>query len=266
MADTALDGQPPRRRIKLRTLAHIAAALQMLTRFRLFQSRNWPSDIYRESIAWFPAIGILVGTMGAAVDGIGSLAGLTPFVTAPLAVAAMVWMTGGRHEGGLANLADGLGGAEARGDQLRIMADSRIGTYGTLAVSLMLITRIGAISSFSSSAYVFAGLISAGAASRAIMPAVAAWLGPVDAADPSAVLAQPSGLRLMAGLIVAALVPLVLIDPVAGLAMLAAGGAAALLVALLARKELGGFTRDVLSAVQQCSELAMLVALVAAQD
>ena len=167
---------------------------------------------------------------------------------------------------GLANLADGLGGAENRVDQLRIMADSRIGTYGTIAVGLMLITRIGALSSFSSSAYVFTGLISAGAVSRAIMPVVAAWLGPVDVNEPSAVLAQPSGLRLMGGLIFAALLPLILIDPIAGLAMLAAGAVAALLVALLAKKELGGFTRDVLSAVQQCSELAMLVTLVAAQD
>ena len=260
-ADTA-----SRRRLKIRTLARIAAALQMLTRFRLFQDRAWPADIYREAILWFPAIGILVGTLGAAVDGLGIMAGLTPDVTGPLAVAAMVWMTGGRHEGGLANLADGLGGSTDADGQLRIMQDSRIGTYGTLAVALMLFTRIGALNSFSSSGVVFAGLISASAFSRMLMALIASWIDPVDPDSDVAVLRHPPGLRLLAGLAFAALLPVILVDPITGLAMDAAGAAGAFAIAALARQQLRGYTRDVLSAVQQCSELAMLITLVAAQD
>lgn len=254
-----------RRRLSFRTLAHIAAALQMLTRFRLFQDRNWPIDIYRESIAWFPLVGILVGTMGAAVDGIGSIYGLTPFVTAPLALAAMIWMTGGLHEGGLANFADGTGGGRTMAEKLSIMQDSRIGTYGTLAIGLMLITKIGALSSLSTSEYVFAGLVVSGAWSRMLIPLAATWLPPVKADEAISQLGQPSGMRLAVGLIIAVLWALLLIDFVTALTMLAVGGLIALAVVAFARSQIGGFNRDVLSAVQQCSELSMLVVLVAQQ-
>lgn len=255
-----------RGRLSFRTLAHIAAAMQMLTRFRLFQDRNWPSDIYRESIVWFPFIGVLVGTMGAAVDGIGSIIGLTPFVTAPLAIAAMIWMTGALHEGGLANLADGFGGGEGRDDKLKIMQDSRIGTYGTIVLGLLILTKAGALASFSSSDYVFAGLVVSGAFSRALIPAAAAWLGPARGDDPVGQLGEPSGIRLVVGLVTAAVLALLLINIVTAVLMLVAGILAALAVTSLASRQIGGFTRDVLSAVQQCAEIAMLVMLVAAQS
>lgn len=257
---------PKRRRIRMRTLAHMAAAMQMLTRFRLFQDRAWPTDIYRESITWFPAVGILVGTMGAAIDGIGSIVGLTPFVTAPLAVAGMVWMTGALHEGGLVNLADGFGGGETRGEKMSIMEDSRSGTYGTLALILLLFTKIGALASYGSSQFVFAGLVVAGAWSRMLMPVVASLLKPVSDDDAIAQLGRPSGIRLAVGLVFAVLMALLLAGPLAGGLMLAAGAIAALAVMVLSRSQIGGFNRDVLSTVQQCAELAMLVTLVAFQD
>lgn len=260
------DGEKRRRGLSFRTLAHIAASLQMLTRFRLFQDRNWPTDIYRESIAWFPLVGILVGTMGAAIDGIGSIIGLTPFVTAPLAVAAMIWMTGALHEGGLANFADGTGGGQNPAEKIAIMQDSRIGTYGTLAVGLLIITKIGALSSFSNSEYVFAGLVVAGAWSRILMPLAATWLRPINADESIAQLGQPSGTRLAIGLILAALWALLLLDFVTALTLLAVGTLTALAITSFARTQIGGFNRDVLSAVQQCSELSMLVILVAQQN
>ena len=240
--------------------------MQMLTRFRLFQDRAWPTDIYRESIAWFPAVGVLVGVMGWIVDGVGSMFGLTPFVTAPLAVAVMVWMTGAVHEGGLANLADGFGGGDGKAEKLAIMEDSRSGTYGTLALVLLLLTKVGALASYGSSQFVFAGLVVSGAWSRMLMPLVASWMKPVSSDDAIAQLGQPSGIRLVIGLIFAALLALVLGQGLAGGLMLGAGVLAALAVMLLARNQIGGFNRDVLSTVQQCCELAMLVTLVAFQD
>lgn len=277
MADTATPWQAApaaetaapdkrRRRLSFRTLAHIAASLQMLTRFRLFQDRSWPTDIYRESIAWFPAVGILVGTMGSAIDGIGSIIGLTPFVTAPLAVAAMIWMTGGLHEGGLANFADGTGGGQTAAEKTAIMQDSRIGTYGTLALGLMILTKVGALASLSSSEYVFAGLVVAGAWSRMLMPLAASWMVPVNADDAIAQLGSPAGSRLLIGLILAVLWALLLLDIVAALALLGVGMLVALFFVMFARNQIGGFNRDVLSTIQQCTELAMLVTLVALQD
>ncbi|MGE3769666.1 MAG: adenosylcobinamide-GDP ribazoletransferase [Bdellovibrionales bacterium] len=253
------------RRLSIRALARLAAAIKILTRFRIFQDRQWPEGVMQESIIWFPFIGLVIGAFGAAIDGIGSLMGMTPFVTAPLALAGMIWISGALHEGGLANMSDGFGGGATREQKLEIMQDSRIGTYGTVVVTLSLITKAGAISSLSSSDTVFAGLVIACVWSRVLMPLVAAWLGPVRADDPVAQLGKPSGERLTISLIFAVLITLFLADATAAGLMLGAGLLAALAVAVLAQRQIGGFTRDVLGATQQIVELSMLVMLVASQ-
>lgn len=254
-----------RRRLSMRGLARLAAALKLLTRFRIFQNRSWPEGVTQESMIWFPFIGAVVGAVGAAVDGLGSLAGLAPFVTAPLALMAMVWVTGALHEGGLANVADGFGGGHDREQKLEIMQDSRIGTYGTLTIGLVLLTKAGALASLSSSEVVFSGLVIACIWSRVLMPVVAAWLGPVSADDPVAQLGKPSGQRMVLSLIFAALITLLLADFVAAGLMVGAGLVAALAVAAVAQRQIGGFTRDVLGATQQVVELSMLVILSAVQ-
>lgn len=258
-------GVGAKRRLTRRSLARLAAALKFLTRFRIFQERTWPEGVMQESIIWFPVIGLVLGAFGAAIDGLASLAGLTPFVTGPLALMAMVWLTGGRHEGGLANVADGFGGGETREQKLEIMADSRIGTYGTLTLGLVLLTKAGAIASLSTSETVFTGLVIACIWSRVLLPVVAAWLGPVSADEPAAQLGKPSGQRMVLSLIFAALITLFLADFVAAGLMIGAGVAAALVVAFVAQRQVGGFTRDVLGATQQVVELTMLIMLSAVQ-
>lgn len=254
-----------KRRLSIRMLARLAAALKILTRFRIFQDRQWPEGVTRESIIWFPLIGLIIGSVGAGLDGLGSLIGLSPFVTAPLALMGMIWMTGALHEGGLANVADGFGGGHSREQKLEIMQDSRIGTYGTLALCLVLIAKAGAIASLSSSETVFAGLVIACIWSRVLIPVVAAWLGPVNADEPVAQLGKPDGQRLVLSLIVAALVTLFLADAVASGLMIGAGLLTALVAAAVAKHHIGGFTRDVLGATQQVVELAMIIMLTAAQ-
>jgi adenosylcobinamide-GDP ribazoletransferase len=145
------------------------------------------------------------------------------------------------------------------------MQDSRVGTYGTLALTLTLITKAGALASLSSSDAVFAGLVIACVWSRVLMPVVAAWLGPVNADDPLAQLGKPAGERLVVSLIFAVLITLFLADATAAGLMLGGGLLAALVCAVVVRRQLGGFTRDVLGTAQQVIELAMLVMLVASQ-
>lgn len=255
----------PKRRLSYRALARLAAALKLLTRFRIFQDRSWPEGVMRESVIWFPFIGLVIGAIGAAVDGIASLAGLTPFVTAPLALLAMIWITGGLHEGGLANVADGFGGGHTREEKLEIMQDSRIGTYGTLTLVMVLLTKAGAIASLSTSETVFSGLVIACVWSRVLMPVVAAWLGPVNADEPVAQLGKPHGQRLVVSLIFAVLISLFLGGFVAVGLMVGAGLVAALSVAYMAQRQIAGFTRDVLGTTQQVVELSMLVVLGAVQ-
>src|ERR1700735_3743693 len=93
---------------------------------------------------YFPAVGIAIGLASAVVlllaDRIWS-----PVVASLLAVAASIAVTGALHEDGLADTADGLGGGASVEKRLAIMKDSRIGTYGTLALAFSLSLRVTAL-------------------------------------------------------------------------------------------------------------------------
>jgi adenosylcobinamide-GDP ribazoletransferase len=93
--------------------------------------------------AHFPLVGCAVGACSAAVFGLAYALG--PALAAVLAVATSLWVTGAFHEDGLADSADGLGGAHSGKPALEIMKDSRIGTYGAAALVLSLLLRSAAI-------------------------------------------------------------------------------------------------------------------------
>src|SRR5690606_31782388 len=122
--------------------------------------------------AWaFPLAGLVVGLAGAAVLALGGLAGLPAMLAALLAVGATILATGGLHEDGLADLADGTGGA-TREKRLEIMRDSRIGSYGVLALILAVGLRAAAIAAlFGQPWLAAAGMVGLAAASRAGMAA-----------------------------------------------------------------------------------------------
>ena len=95
----------------------------------------------RASAAHFPAVGMLVGAVAAAVYAV-LLAllpdtGFAPLVAAVLSTVATVLMTGGFHEDGLADVADGLGGSYDRHRALEIMKDSRVGALMAHLLALM---------------------------------------------------------------------------------------------------------------------------------
>src|SRR5262249_52967080 len=94
---------------------------------------------------------------------------LPPMLAAIIAVAAAVAVTGALHEDGLADTADGFGGGSDRDRKLEIMRDSRIGTYGVIALVLALGSRIVALASFEDNADAAAALVVCESASRALI-------------------------------------------------------------------------------------------------
>ena len=84
----------------------------------------------------FPVVGALIGAaVGLLCLGL-RIVGVPDLPAAALAVAATAIVTGGLHEDGLADVADGFGGgSDAQKRRLEIMRDSRIGTYGVCASS-----------------------------------------------------------------------------------------------------------------------------------
>jgi adenosylcobinamide-GDP ribazoletransferase len=134
----------------IRFLRHYLLAVQFFTRIpvtgRLAAWVGYSPAMLRASAAHFPGIGWLVGAVAAGVY-LLLLALLPPSPFAALVAAALstvvtVLLTGGFHEDGLADVADGLGGSAERERALEIMKDSRVGAFGAMALVLALLAKV----------------------------------------------------------------------------------------------------------------------------
>lgn len=104
-----------------------------------------PSDL-NHSAKYFPLIGIIVGLFGAVFFYLASF--IFPQTIAVLiSMSASIYLTSAFHEDGLADSADGLGGGWEREQILTIMQDSRLGTYGAIALFLMLMAKFQTLNS-----------------------------------------------------------------------------------------------------------------------
>ena len=110
-----------------RQLTLLLVAIQFLTRIPTPTVRDFDADWTTRAARYFPLVGQMVGAICAAVF-FGASQIWAPWIAALLAVAAGVVVTGGFHEDGLADTADGLGGGQTRERRLEIMKDSRVGT------------------------------------------------------------------------------------------------------------------------------------------
>ena len=237
-------------------------ALAFLTRLQVRPDPPRQDTDLAASVAMFPLAGVLVGLLGALAYAAASTLGLPPLPAAVVAIATLVWATGALHEDGLADLADGLGGA-TRAQQLEIMRDPRVGSYGVIALVLALLARVGAVAALAQPAEVASALIAAAAFSRALMP-VAMLSLPQGRTDGLAARAgRPHPARVAAAALIAIAIGLILLPPLIALVAALCAALVGALVALSAWRRLGGLTGDVLGALQQLSEIGFLLAVVA---
>jgi len=209
--------------------------------------------------AWaFPLAGLVVGALAAAVLTAALALGLPAPLAAGLALIAQVMVTGALHEDGLADCADGFWGGRDRARRLEIMRDSRIGSYGALALILSLGLRWQALAQLSRDpGLAAAALISVAMLSRLAPALVLALLPPArgDGMGRAARDVSPPTLATAALLCLPALAL-----PGALVALLPAAAVLAGLV-VLARRKIGGQSGDVLGASQQLTEIALLITL-----
>jgi len=245
-----------------RELGLMAFAVRLLTRLPAPGAPPWSQDLLPRSVRYFPLVGLLVGGISALVlAGARALWSSGP-LPALLAIAAGVLVTGAFHEDGLADTADGLGGGQSRDQRLAIMKDSRLGSYGALALGLALAARIFALSRISATGAAGAVLIFAHGAGRAA--AVVTMTALPYAADPQAsklkAVARDVRVADVAAALLIAALPLAAVPPVTAIAAVGVGGLAALWPALASRRLIGGYTGDVLGAVEQACETGVLLA------
>ena len=231
--------------------AELVGAFMLLTRLPVSRlARGQPA---MGACIWaYPLVGLIVGGIGASVFWLCARLGLSPMLSAVWAVCATVLATGGLHEDGLADTADGFGGGDTVTRKLEIMRDSRIGSFGALALLLSLTLRIVAIAD--STDPVFA-LLLAGALGRGAVVVVLLALRPARREGMAASLGMTPGVPAVAGMVIALLCGLA-----AWPALLSASTVAVGMAALI-RQQIGGYTGDVLGATEQVAECAVLTAL-----
>lgn len=238
-------------------------AVQFLTRLPTPDLKGFESDWISRSARYFPLVGMLVGAICAAVFwGASQLwQGQLP---AWLAIAIGVLVTGAFHEDGLADTADGLGGGSDPARRLTIMKDSRIGTYGGLALLLTLAVKAAALASLPAALAAWA-LVAGHAAARGASVVTMRALYYVGAAETAKWKPAPADLtpaEVAVALLIAA-APLAFGTWGAVVGALAFGGLFAGVMALTARRLLGGYTGDVLGAVEQVFELGFMLGVAA---
>jgi adenosylcobinamide-GDP ribazoletransferase len=236
----------------------LLGAVQFLTRIPV---RTRVAPDLPAAVVWFPVVGGLIGALvGGVAAGLGEL--VPAAVAAAVAVLVGIAVTGAFHEDGLADTADALAGGWTREQRLEILDDPRHGSYGVAALCGSIVLRIVAVAALAPGD-AFTGLVAAHTLARGV--AVAA-MGVVP-------LAKPDGLgagyarsvtvrRGLATGLLAVVIAAVATGWWAGpLAVAAIAGAA--VIAFLAWRTIGGITGDVLGAIEQVAESAVLVTVTA---
>lgn len=219
------------------------------------------------SARYFPAVGLGVGLVAAAVFAAASVL-LDTLLAALLATAATVVLTGAFHEDGLGDTIDGLGGGMSRERALEIMKDSRIGTYGTLALLLVIGMKVAALASMELLQAALA-LPAAHAVSRWLATSVI-WrsryvrIDDTSRAKPVTQSLSGGGFAIATLWALLALAACALVTPLGVVvALVPAIGVRFWLLRWFERR-LGGYTGDGLGATQQLTELAFYLGWVAA--
>lgn len=210
----------------------------------------------------FGPAGFVIGSIVGLVLVTGLGVGFSALVSACLALGTGVLLTGGLHEDGLADTADGFGGGQSRERKLAIMRDSRIGTYGVLALIFSVVLRLGLLSMIATSEMtwwqIIVSLALVGWISRAALVAMMYQL-PQQRSDglahsAGAVTHDEARNTMLAALFVVLAGFWLVAGPLVGVVTLALVLIAYGFVYLLATRQIGGYTGDVLGALQQVSE------------
>lgn len=238
---------------------YFLTAIMFFTRIPVHFNQFDEADL-NKSTRFFPLVGILVGAVGALVFWLADI--LLPVeIAVLLSMAATILLTGAFHEDGLADSIDGLGGGWSKEQVLTIMVDSRIGSYGAIGLVLALLTKYQALS-YQATALIPASIVAGHAVSRlcaVLVMFTQSYVKTEGKSKPLAtqlnvtelIIATFFGLLPMAFLatkFLAALIPVVIVW---------------LWFSVKIKSRIGGYTGDCLGAMQQLTEIAFYLGLLA---
>lgn len=243
-------------------LRHIRVALGFFTRLPVKAPAGAGPGQLAEAAPAFPLAGLAIGLIGSGVYLLAMELGLSGLLAALLAVAATVIAGGALHEDGLADFADMLGVRGDRERKLAVMRDSRIGSYGTLALGFSVAIKVSALVGLGEPRLVAGALIASQVMGRAVLPVIMRSLPLARGNGLAADAGKPSNAGMYQALGLGLLIAAFACGPGSALVSLIVAVVAAYLVAEIARRQLGGYTGDVLGAAQEIAQLAILINIV----
>ncbi|MEM6909014.1 MAG: adenosylcobinamide-GDP ribazoletransferase [Pseudomonadota bacterium] len=244
-------------------IAAFCAAWIFLTRIPL-RPMDLSEDDFSHAPAFYPLVGILIGCIAAAGYALGYWID-GPVIGALLALGATLLATGAFHEDGLADLFDGLG-AQTKEQMLEVMRDSRLGTFGAVALFIVLGLKVAGLSALPPLVAIAALPLAHGLSRMSAVAVIATsdYSRSEGTAKPVAKGISRAALATGTLTSIAAMAAFGLwVSPEAVLVSLAGVAIGHGLTRLLFERKLGGYTGDCLGAVQQVSELGIYLAITA---
>jgi adenosylcobinamide-GDP ribazoletransferase len=235
-------------------------AVGFLSRFPMLAKIDYSPRLMNQCSLYFPLVGLLLGALYAGL--FLALAQIwSDWVSVILVTGFHLWITGAFHEDGLADSVDSLGGGYSVEARLRIMKDSRIGTYGTVALIMALLLKVALLNS---TAIIWLALLVSPCLARLTPLILMRALGYVS--DPDTSKSKPvadgfSTRRLIIAALFVAVICGILFPWMSELVLwaLISSGIVALLWGWQIRRDLGGYTGDALGASVVFSELVLLL-------
>ncbi len=234
-------------------LAHTLAFLTVVPVPRRLLALREPMP----SMAFFPAVGVLVGALG---WGVAFLSGafFSPLVSACFVCAAWWLLSGGLHAEGFVDMVDGLSAPGDREAALRVMKDPQCGAKGAVAAALLAVTKVALV----------AEAIGVGSLGWILAAAVGGRLGMVILAGRCCyaraeggmgkAFVENAGMRQMALALIQAVVVALIVVGGRGVVCMCALAAFFVLAAGYFQKRLGGVTGDILGAGSEIGECVFL--------
>lgn len=251
---------PPNRSVLKQEWRSLLLAIGFFTRIPVPALPDYQEQELNLAGKYFPLVGIIVGAFAAIVYMLANNV-LPQDIAVLLSMVATLWLTGAFHEDGLTDAIDGLGGGWEKEQVLQIMQDSRIGSYGAVSIFMVLLLKFTALTHFPS-ALIPLLLIAGHSLSRFCAVLVMATQRYVKYSGKSKPIATSMPLAHLGIAALFGLLPLLWLPPSWYWGM-AAVAVVWVWFSLILNKRIGGYTGDCLGAMQQLTEIAFYLGVLA---
>jgi len=230
-------------------------SVMFYTRIPVPRRTGFSKENLNKATGYFPFVGIMVGAIGGTIYWAAQHI-LPVSVSVLLCMITTILITGAFHEDAISDFCDGFGGGYSQEQILNIMKDSRIGTYGAIGLIMVLLSRYVLLSNIETAKFL-AVIIAGNALSRlnAVFVIFSSEYVRNDETSKSKPVGEKHGIFTLMLAIVFGLIPMIFIPFISTIIIISALIVTFLVFRCYIIKILGGYTGDVLGAIQQISEL-----------